>query len=149
MSEIKLQRRQRHLPTRWTDAFDRFFDNWIRDVTFPEWTAGEKAFVPEVDVVEKEDALLVKADLPGMTKDDIEITVQNGVLTLTGEKKHEREYDEGDVHRVERSCGRFQRSIALPDYVDFEKTRAGFKDGVLTLTMPKTEEHKPKQIEIE
>ena len=103
---------------------------------------------PSVDVTENKDSLVVKAEMPGMNKDDVKISVQDNVLTLKGEKKQEKEEKEADHHRIERSYGSFCRSFQLPTTVSTDKIKANYKDGVLSITLPKTEEVKPKEIPI-
>ncbi|OGC90856.1 MAG: hypothetical protein A2W25_13060 [candidate division Zixibacteria bacterium RBG_16_53_22] len=104
--------------------------------------------VPAADVIENKDSFLVTAELPGIRKDEIKVTVQNNTLIISGEKKKESE-DKGDTwHRVERSYGAFTRSFELPAMVDSGKIKADFEDGVLTVELPKAEAAKPKEIMI-
>ncbi|HPB67600.1 MAG TPA: Hsp20/alpha crystallin family protein [Candidatus Omnitrophota bacterium] len=103
---------------------------------------------PAVDIYDSQDNFLVKADLPGLTKDEIEVSIQNNNLILKGEKKKDGEIKEEDYFRTERFYGSFCRMIPLPDEVDAGKVDAQYQDGVLTLTLPKKEEAKPKQITI-
>jgi len=105
-------------------------------------------WVPGVDVLEDEDKVVVKVDVPGISKEEISLSVQGEVLTVQGEKKQEEEYSEADCHRVERVYGRFQRTISLPAPVDADKVSASCRDGVLEVTLPKKEEVKPRKIEI-
>ncbi len=98
--------------------------------------------------MEDKDQIVVKAELPGMSKDDIKLSMENGVLSIQGEKKEEHESREGGVLRRERSYGSFYRAFALPAGVDPSKAVASYKDGVLELKLPKKEESKPKSIEI-
>lgn len=109
---------------------------------------GERRFVPAIDVSESENEVTLTAEVPGMGKEDLEVTVDNGVLTLRGEKKQEEEHEAEDFHRIERRYGRFERSVRLPEYVDAEQIEADYNDGVLTLHMPKSERARAKQIEI-
>jgi len=104
-------------------------------------------WVPALDVLEDHDNLIVRAELPGMKKDDIEISIQEGVLSITGERKEEKEAS-GEAYRAERFFGRFHRAITLPKAVAVEKVKANYKDGVLSITLPKTEEAKPRQIQV-
>jgi HSP20 family protein len=106
------------------------------------------SWMPAVDVYENEQALILKAELPGFSKDDVHVELKDNVLTLKGERKREVEVKEEQYHRMERSHGAFQRSFALPIGVEAEKAEATFKDGVLELTLPKTEVAKPKRIGI-
>jgi HSP20 family protein len=110
------------------------------------WVAG--AWAPPVDLYETDDAFMVKAELPGLTKDDIHIEVHDRTLTLRGERKHEAEVKEERFHRRERAYGSFQRSFWLPTTVDANQVKASFKDGVLELRLPKHETAKPKRITI-
>jgi len=118
----------------------------------PGWRAAAARsgydFTPAVDVVENEDAFTLDFDLPGFGKDDIRITVNEGVLTVSGERKREVEDDEKYFRYFERTHGRFSRSFRLPDHVDGNAVTATYRNGVLTLEIPKKEEAKPYTIEI-
>lgn len=103
---------------------------------------------PAVDVYEDKDSVLVRAELPGMKKENIDLTLQEGVLTISGERKETGRPQEATVYRSERLEGRFQRSLTLPAPVNADKVSATYLDGVLTVTLPKTEESKPKQIAV-
>lgn len=103
---------------------------------------------PAADFVEEDDAYVAKVELPGVRKDDVKITMQDNVLTIRGEKKEEKKGKEGGAHRVERFYGSFQRSFSLPASVNSNGIEAEYKEGILTITMPKAEESKPKQIEV-
>ncbi len=104
---------------------------------------------PPVDVYETNDNIVLKADLPEVNKEEVDISVQGNVLTIRGERKREQEVKEKDFYRMERSHGVFTRSFTLPGTVDSEKIEAGFTGGVLTVTLPKREESKPKQIRVQ
>jgi HSP20 family protein len=106
------------------------------------------AWVPAVDIYETDQNIVLKAELPGVDPKDVEATVHEGALYLKGERKYEKEVKEENYHHVERAYGSFARSFSLPASVDAEKVVAEFKDGVLTLTMPKKEEAKAKKIKI-
>lgn len=137
----------RQLSSSLRDEIDRLFGSplsWLEDGSQP-FSSG---WHPAVDVYEDKDNLFVRAELPGMKKDEIDISLHEGVLTLSGERKLEKEYDQAESHRVERFVGRFQRSITLPAPVDAAKVRATYKDGILAITLPKAEEAKPKQINV-
>jgi HSP20 family protein len=108
----------------------------------------EAVFSPAIDVTVEKDNVVVKADLPGLSKDNVTVTLQDNYLTITGEKKHETEKKEADYFLSERVYGSFTRTIELPVAVDSQKIEARFKDGVLHVTLPKTEDAKPKQIEV-
>ncbi len=105
-------------------------------------------WAPRVDIRETDDALLVQAELPGIDKKDIHLEVKDGVLTLSGERRYEKEVKEENVHRVERAYGKFSRSFSLPTNVDADKVNANMKDGVLEVRLPKRESAKPKAIAI-
>ncbi len=104
---------------------------------------------PAIDMYDAKDNVVIKADLPGLKKEDIEVSVQDNVLTIKGEKKRSSEAKEDDYLRTERFFGTFYRSITLPTEVDRDRIQAKFKDGVLELVLPKKEEVKPKQIQID
>lgn len=106
-------------------------------------------WTPALDVHEDKNNIIVKAELPGMKKEEIEISLHDGSLSISGERKAEQKYADAEVYRAERFVGRFQRTLALPSAVAVEKVKAQYKDGVLTITLPKTEEAKPKQIEVQ
>jgi HSP20 family protein len=103
---------------------------------------------PAVDIIEDDKEFLVKAELPDIKKENVHVSVDNGVLTISGERKFEKEEKNRRYHRVERSYGTFTRSFSLPDGADAGKVRAEFKDGVLQVHMQKSESAKPKQIEV-
>ena len=105
-------------------------------------------FAPMVDILEKEDAILVKAELPGVKPDDVYVHVENNVLTLSGERKLEHEDDKDGYHRVERWYGSFQRSFALPRSVDSEAIEANLDAGVLSVRLPKRAEVQPRRIAV-
>ena len=109
---------------------------------------GLRSWNPAVDIFEKGDAIVIQAELPGLRKEDISIDFKDQVLTLKGERKFDREIKEEDYFRKERAVGRFQRAFSIPAAVNAEKIRADFKDGVLTIHIPKPEEAKQKQISI-
>jgi len=112
------------------------------ELSFADWA-------PSVDIEEEEDKYLIKADLPGVDKKDIDVKLENGVLSIRGEKQTAKETGKGTKrHRTERFHGTFARSFTLPDAVKAEKVDASYKDGVLSLTIPKAEEAKPKSIDI-
>ncbi|MFL6375455.1 MAG: Hsp20/alpha crystallin family protein [Pyrinomonadaceae bacterium] len=103
---------------------------------------------PKVDIFENKDHLVLEAELPGMTQDDFDLSFENNVLTLKGERKFEKKTDEGNYHRVERSYGNFTRSFTLPQTVTPEGAQAEFENGILHVTLPKREEVKARKIQI-
>jgi HSP20 family protein len=133
-------------------ASQRGFDRLFREAFSPLTGEGElstRTWAPPVDIFENADNIVLKAELPGIDPKDVEIRVEDNTLYLKGERKFEREVKEENYHRVERSYGSFARSFSLPNSIAAEKVVADYKDGLLTLTMPKREEAKPKTIRIE
>jgi HSP20 family protein len=114
-----------------------------------ETELSTRSWAPPVDIYETEDAIVLKAELPGVDPKDVEVRVEDNTLYLKGERKFEKEVKEQNYHRVERSYGSFARSFSLPNSISADKVKAEFKDGLLTLTMPKREEAKPKTIKID
>ncbi|HLE21981.1 MAG TPA: Hsp20/alpha crystallin family protein, partial [Vicinamibacteria bacterium] len=106
------------------------------------------AWAPRIDVYEKGDNIIIDAEIPGLKKEDIEVTVENQMLTLRGEKKETKEVKRDGFYQSERFYGKFQRAVALPAAVDESKIEATYKDGILTVTMPKSEEARAKHIAI-
>lgn len=106
-------------------------------------------WAPTVDISEDANEYLIKAELPEVGKDDVKVTVENGVLTLCGERRLEKEENNRKFHRIERSYGSFMRSFSMPEDADPEKVAAEFKDGLLMVRLPKCEAKKPRQIEVQ
>jgi len=130
----------------------REFDRLFKEAFSPmagETEVSTRSWAPPVDIYETEDAIVLKAELPGIDAKDVEVRVEDNTLYLKGERKYEKEVKEQNYHRVERSYGSFARSFSLPNSIDAEKVKAEYKDGLLTLTMPKREEAKPKTIKID
>jgi len=126
------------------DEMDRLFD-----FNFPSRDTGLfSGWSPALDLYDDKDALVVSAELPGMKKEEINISLHENVLTISGERRHERENKEGETFRSERYFGKFQRSVSLPTKVQVNGVKASYKDGILTVQLPKAEEAKPKQIEV-
>lgn len=144
--------------TRWApgtdpvrDRLSRLFEQAFGDV----YSGGEeseevssRSWVPAVDIAESDDALTLYAELPGLTKDDVEITLEDNVLAIKGERKFEREETKESYHRIERAYGTFSRTFSLPTNVRTDEVNASFKDGVLHVEIPKAEEAKPRKITI-
>ena len=130
------------------DRMNRMFGGISRrpESTDEGLTAG--SWTPSVDVYETNDSIVLKADLPGMSQNDVEISVEGNTLTVKGERKFEKEVNEKEYYRMERSYGTFTRSFTLPPTVDADKIDAAFAQGVLKITLPKREESKPKQIKV-
>ncbi len=129
------------------DRMNRLFDDAGRTWRNDEPSATT-SWSPSVDIFETEGEIVVKAELPGMERKDITLHLENNVLTLRGARKFEKETKDENYHRIERSYGNFSRSFSIPATVDEEKIRADYKDGVLTIVLPKKEQAKPKQIKI-
>ena len=110
---------------------------------------GARPWSPSVDILESENDLVLKADVPGIEPKNIDISLENGTLTLKGERKFENSETHQGYHRIERSYGSFARSFALPETIDIEKVKAEFKNGVLTVTLPKKEVAKPRAVKVE
>lgn len=152
-------RRPSEVLPRWSEMdrwFDRMFEDFWRRPSPSLWRP-ERWFPPElmamrmpaVDVYEEKDDIVAKAELPGLSKEDLEVQVRGSTLTLKGEKKKKEEVKEEDYYYSERSHGAFVRNIDLPSEVKSDQVKATFKDGVLEIRMPKTEEAKKKSVPIE
>ena len=128
---------------------NRLFEPFARFATTADEDLVTGTWVPPVDVAETQERIVVRAEVPGIKQEDIQIEFENGLLTIRGERKLDKESNPGTTwHRVERSYGNFIRSFTLPRTVDPEKISATYRDGVLELDVPKKEEAKPKQIRI-
>jgi HSP20 family protein len=143
---------------RWSDPFREFahLQNRINRVfsdahgRSDEGLMTSGAWVPPVDIFQNGDhEVVIKAELPDMTREDIDITVDNGTLTIKGEKKLSQEVKEEQFHRIERHYGAFSRSFSLPQTVDTAKVAAEYKNGLLTVRLPLREEAKPRQIKVD
>ena len=134
-------------------ATEREFDRLFREpfsalFAQREGELSTRAWAPAVDIFETENSIVLKAELPGVDPKDVEVRVEDNTLYLKGERKFEKETKEENYHRIERSYGSFARSFVLPNSMDAEKVAAEYQDGLLTLTLPKREEAKPKTIKI-
>jgi len=128
------------------DEIDRLFE-----APLTEWARTTQllsGWTPALDVYEDKDNLYVRAELPGMKKDEINLSLHDGSLSISGERKHEAKFENAETYRSERFFGRFQRTVTLPAPVAVDKVKAQYKDGILTVTLPKTEEAKPKHIDV-
>ncbi len=138
----------RRLPRDMESLFERF---WT-DPIVAAWTPGRSedlaSWTPGVDVVEEADAYVFSADLPGVPKEDVEITFEDNILTIAGSRERREESNNGQYRRVERRYGKFTRSFSLPSQVDTAKVDASFKDGVLMVRVPKAETAKARKIKI-
>jgi HSP20 family protein len=130
---------------------DQLFDGFLRD-GFPtqRMLSGKSELFPHLDVKENDTAILIEAELPGLAEENVDLTLQDGILSITGEKKFEQSEEKDSYHVKERRYGSFQRMLRLPDTVDEEKVEAKFEKGVLKVTLPKKPEavRQPKKIEI-
>jgi HSP20 family protein len=131
------------------DRMNRMFDESYRGGrgASDDWALGG-SWAPAVDIYEHQGNIVLTAELPGVDAKDVDVRVENNVLTLRGERKFENEVKREKYHRVERAYGTFSRSFTLPNVVDTEKIKAEYKDGVLQVTLPQREEAKPKQIQV-
>jgi HSP20 family protein len=128
------------------DELDRLFE-----APLTELARGARllsGWTPALDLFEDSDHVYVRVELPGMKKDDIELSLHDGSLSISGQRKGEEKSQDKEVHRSERFFGRFQRTITLPAAVASDKVKAQYKDGILTVTLPKAEEAKPKKIDV-
>jgi HSP20 family protein len=133
------------LQTEMNRLFNTFFDEGGNGQGRGQ--AGRR-WAPAVDLFEREDSLVLKADLPGLDEDDVQIEVRDNVLTISGERRADFEGTDNGYYRVERAFGTFSRSLTLPEGVDADKIQASFDTGVLEITIPKPEQRKPRRIEI-
>ena len=130
------------------EKMNQLFEDTLSRTRGREEGLGTGMWTPAVDIYETGDSVVVKAELPGLAKDQVGIEVKDGVLTLKGERKVEKEVQEENYHRVERAYGTFQRSFSLPASVDQERIGATLRDGVLEVRLGKREQAKPRQIQV-
>ena len=129
------------------ERMNRLFEDAGRGYRGDE-AAATTSWSPAVDIYETENEIMVRAELPGIDRKDIALSLDNNVLTLKGERRFEKETRQENYHRIERAYGTFSRAFSIPAIVDEEKIRADYKDGILTIALPKKEQVKPKQIKI-
>lgn len=127
--------------------FDQTFNEFLSPLTSTEEMRG-RGWFPAVDIRETDDSLTVFCEIPGLKKEDVSITLENNVLTISGERKFEKETKEQSYHRMERSYGKFSRSFSLPSNLETSKVDASVQDGVLRISLPKVEAAKPRRIAI-
>jgi HSP20 family protein len=137
------RRNQIAFPTAFGGVFDDFFPTVFGDSQRPAVAAR-----PSVDVIEEDDRIVIKADMPGLEKDEVKVTVHDGVLSLEGKRVEQREIEADGYTRSERYMGSFARTFTLPSWADGSQIGADYTNGVLTVVIPKTEAAKPKQVEI-
>ncbi len=128
------------------EEIDRLFEAPLAELA--QTSRILSGWTPALDVYEDKDNLYVRVEVPGMKKEDIEISLHNASLSIAGERKSEESFKDAEVYRAERFFGRFQRTVTLPSPVATDKVKAHYQDGILTVMLPKTEEAKPKQIEL-
>lgn len=144
----------RDLPTFPSDVINmqreinRMFDSFFRGGLSEDEALVASDWIPAVDIAEHDNEYTVKLELPGVSKEDVKITMQNNVLTVRGEKRKEKETKSSSYHRVERSYGAFQRNFTLPSTVKADKIDAAYVEGILTIVLPKAEEARAKQIDV-
>lgn len=132
----------------WNQDFDNLFEGFLRPARWTEEAVSE-GLVPALDVIERDNEFIVKAEMPGVKKDEIEVSLENGVLTIGAETSSETVEKDGDrVIRQERSYGKYVRNLRIGKEIDVQKIKAVYKDGVLELTLPKAETAKPKKISV-
>jgi HSP20 family protein len=152
----EIQRRSAAIPSPWDDI-DRFFEGAFPGAPFrfgrwpwPEWTPRFESKLPAVDVIDRPDHILVRAEIPGVKKEDLDVSVSDDMVTIRATSKYEEEKkEEGEYYRREMRQGEYSRSIGLPANVDSAEARASFKDGILELTLPKTAPSKRRSVKVE
>jgi len=145
-----LARRNRNDVAPWSpfEDLERELGRWFGENALPRMYEGGREWIPPVDIEETPDAYHVTADLPGLKKEDIHISVQDNVVTIRGERKREEKREDDNFRRYERSYGAFERSFTVHEGFDPDKIDAKYESGVLHLTLPKREESKPRQVEV-
>ena len=141
------------------EEMERFFENflgrgWMRPFGWdrPSWSElipGFEGRMPKVDVIDRDEEIVVRAEVPGVTKDDLDVTVTDNVVTIRGETRHEEKEEKGDYYRSEISRGSFSRSVTLPSNVSSDQAKATFSDGVLELSLPKIEKSRRHTVKID
>ena len=161
VTPVKKNKKPEHLRHAYPTSFGDM-ERWIEDVFPGNWlrehrwgwpgianlSGGMEARIPNVDVVDRKDEVFIKAELPGIDKDDIEVSMTDNTITIKGTSRKEEKEEKGDYYRCEISQGSFSRSMSLPAEVDINKSEAKFKDGVLELTLPKLERAKRRNIKV-
>src|SRR5579863_3430350 len=127
---------------------NRLFNSLFDTPTRPATVGSTRRWIPAMDLVEDGDHYVLRADLPGLSEQDVNIELESDVLTISGERKAERTDEKGGYRRVERSYGSFSRSLKLPDGIDGDAVQASFDKGVLEVTIPKPEQHRPRKVAI-
>ena len=136
-------------PATWNTGIDRLFNEFMgRSLRQVEEETAACAWTPAVNILEREEGIVISADLPGLKAEDVDVTVDNGILTIKGERTLEEVAEGETYHRVERSYGSFERSFSIPNSVDPKKIEARFSNGEMTITLPKREESKPRSVKV-
>jgi HSP20 family protein len=145
------------------EEMNRLFDRWLESISprgwmrpfraeWPSWTESAVSFevrAPKVDVIDRDHEVIVRAEVPGVAKEDLEVSVTDSAITIKGEMKREEKEEKGDYYRHEISRGAFARMVTLPNYVETEGAKAKFKDGILELSLPKVEKAKRRTVKID
>ncbi len=140
--------RQAVAPWHTFEDMDRFMDEVFCTWTTPWWRTGDMGWAPSIEVLDRKDSIMVRAEMPGMQKEDIDVSVMGDTMTISGERRQEAEAKEEDYYRREMSYGKFSRSITLPTSVDAEKIEATYENGILEINLPKIEKAKARKIEV-
>jgi len=137
-------------PATWNTGLDRLFNEFMgRSLRqMEEETSASGSWSPAVNILESEESIVITADLPGLKAEDVEVTVDNGVLTVKGERSFEEAQEGATYHRVERWYGSFERSFTIPNSVDPSKIEARFVNGEMTVNLPKRDESKPRSVKV-
>ncbi|GAB4318838.1 MAG: Hsp20/alpha crystallin family protein [Candidatus Zixiibacteriota bacterium] len=146
MAMVKYEPNRNIVP--FSSAISRVFDEFFPSVFGSESTIPTVTWRPSVDIIEHDDKVLIRADMPGLEKSDIKVVVNDGLLTIEGSRREERDEKSKGFVRTERFVGNFARSFNLPSWADASKIDANYKNGVLEVTIPKTETARPKEIDI-
>jgi len=155
-AKAELVKKEELRPVSQFDDMERYFDRFFRHpfsmTTQPPWPAFNfpkmDEISPSVDIFEEKGDMVIKAEIPGMNKEDVNVSITENTVTISGEKKQEEKVEKKDYYRVERNYGSFCRSFQLPENVDSDKAKASFKGGVLEVRLPKTKEGKQKKVPI-
>ena len=150
--DVPVKRSGAAAPARF-EEMNRLFDDflagrWLRPLQWPRWE-GLDATTPAMDVVDRENEVVVRAELPGIARDDIEVSVSGNTITVKGSTRKDEKQEDGDYHRREIVRSAISRTVTLPSEVDGDKARAQLKDGVLEITLPKLEQARRKRIQVE
>ena len=150
---VKQSQSRENAPVRFDQQIERLFEDffnrrWLRPAEWPLWE-GFEAKTPRVDVLDRENEVLVRAELPGMSKDDIDVSVSGNTVTVKGTTRQEEEKEAGDYHRREIVSSYVSRTVTLPSEVDGDQAKAQLKDGLLEISLPKVEKARRKRIQVE